>query len=349
MALAYHNNGREARYQCSQEAVTFAGPRCQSLSAAPVDELVARLILAALTPSAVKVSLQLAEDLELERAERRRHWSERLERARYDTALARRRYEAVDPDMRLVARTLEREWEAALAAEEALRAEHSREMAREPSRPGAAELAAIRQLAEDVPALWHMPTTTQKDRQAIARLVLERVVVRLEGASEHLEVECEWAGGVRTRHALVRPVRRFEQLRGFDQILATIRDLRQQGCPAAVIAEKLNAAGWHPPKRPAFEAGMIQRLMFRHGMTAGRPIWSRSVPRQPGTEWTLHEAADRLGIHRHTAYRWLRQGRLRGKLATRGGQHIWLVTMAEGELDQIRTALPPSPRTRNPA
>src|SRR4051812_16355822 len=96
---------------------------------------------------------------------------------------------------------------------------------------------------------------------------------------------------------LVRPVRRFEQLRGFDQILATIRDLRQQGCPAAVIAETLNAAGWHPPKRPAFEAGMIQRLMFRHGMTAGRPIWSRAVPRQPGTEWTLHEAADRLGIH----------------------------------------------------
>jgi excisionase family DNA binding protein len=349
MALAYHNNGREARYQCCQEAVTFAGPRCQSLSAAPVDELVARLILAALTPSAVEVSLQLAEDLELERAERRRHWSERLERAGYETALARRRYEAVDPEMRLVARTLEREWEAALAAEEALRAEHSREVAREPSRPGAAELAAIRQLAEDVPALWHTPTTTQKDRQAIARLVLERVVVRLEGASEHLEVECEWAGGVRTRHALVRPVRRFEQLRGFDQILATIRDLRQQGCPAAVIAETLNAAGWHPPKRPAFEAGMIQRLMFRHGMTAGRPIWSRSVPRQPGTEWTLHEAAKHLGIHRHTAYRWLRQGRLRGKLATRGGQHIWLVTMTGGELDQIRAALPRSPRTRNPA
>jgi hypothetical protein len=106
-------------------------------------------------------------------------------------------------------------------------------------------------------------------------------------ASEHLEVECEWAGGVRTRHALVRPVRRFEHLRGFDQILTSIRELRQQGCSATVIAEKLNAAGWHPQKRPALEAGMIQRLMFRHGMTAGRPIWSRSVPRQPGAEWTL--------------------------------------------------------------
>ena len=251
--------------------------------------------------------------------------------------------------MRLVARTLEREWEGALAAEEALEAEHARELARELPRLDVAELAAIRQLAEDIPALWHAATTTQHDRQAIARLVLERVVIRLEGTSEHLEVECAWAGGVRTHHPVVRPVRRFEQLRGFDQILATIRDLRRQGCSAAAIAERLNAAGWHPPKRAAFEAGMIQRLMFRHGMTGRRPIWSRAVPRQPGAEWTLHEAAERLGVHRRTVYHWLRRGRLRGELCTRGGQRIWLVTMSGVELDQIRAAPPRSARTRNPA
>jgi hypothetical protein len=144
-------------------------------------------------------------------------------------------------------------------------------------------------------------------------------------------------------------VRRFEQLRGFDQIMATIRDLRRQGCSAAVIAERLNAAGWHPPKRAAFEAGMIQRLMFRHGMTGRRPIWSGAVPRQPGAEWTLHEAAERLGIHRHTAYHWLRLGRLRGQLAARGGQRIWLVTMTGAELDQLRAELPGPDRIKNPA
>ena len=75
---------------------------------------------------------------------------------------------------------------------------------------------------------------------------------------------------------------------------------------------------------------MIQRLMFRHGMTGRRPIWSGAVPRQPDAEWTLHEAAERLGIHRHTAYYWLRVGRLRGQLAAHGGQRIWLVTMTGG-------------------
>lgn len=130
MMLAYNDNSREARYQCCQLATTFAGPRCQSLSAQPVDRLVSGLILDALAPSAVEVSLQLAEDIELERREQQRHWAHRLERARYETALARRRYEAVNPENRLVARTLERDWEAALAAEQALEAEHARALAR---------------------------------------------------------------------------------------------------------------------------------------------------------------------------------------------------------------------------
>lgn len=179
--------------------------------------------------------------------------------------------------------------------------------------------------------------------------MLEQVAVRVEGSSEHVEITCDWAGGARTRHALVRPVRRFEQLRRSDQLLATIRDLREQGCSAAAIAERLNAAGWRPPKREAFDASMIQRLVFRHSLGSGRPIWSSNVAREPGAEWTLHEAAARLGVHRHTAYRWLREGRLRGRMAARGDQRIWLVQMSGDELDQIRAAPPASDRNRNPA
>ena len=193
MSLAYHNNGHEARYQCCQLAITFGGLRCQSVSAQPVHGLVAELILAALAPSAIEVSLQAAEDIDLERTERQRHWSQRLERARYETTFARRRYEAVDLQNRLVARTLERDWETALGFEQKLEAEHARETARQPARLQAAELDSIRRLAEDVPALWHAPTTTATDRQMIARLMLERVSVRVDANSEHVEVACDWA------------------------------------------------------------------------------------------------------------------------------------------------------------
>jgi excisionase family DNA binding protein len=170
----------------------------------------------------------------------------------------------------------------------------------------------------------------------IARLMLEQVAVRVEANSEHVELTCDWAGGVQTRHTLIRTVQRFEQLRGFDQILGTVRELRQQGCSAAVIAEQLNAAGWRPPKRAAFDASMVQRLIFRHNLSQGRPIWTNNVQRKDGAEWTLHEAAARLGIHRHTAYQWIRQGRLPGRVTTRGEQRIWLVQMTETELDQFK-------------
>jgi DNA invertase Pin-like site-specific DNA recombinase len=344
MAVGYHNNGREARYLCNQLASTYGESRCQSVSAQPIDTALAELILAALTPSAVEVSLQLAEDLELERTAQRRQWAQRLERARYETALARRRYEAVDPQNRLVARTLEHDWEVALAAEQALQAEHERALARQPLPLQAEEKEVIRKLAEDVPALWHAPTTTAADRQAIAHLVLEQVVVRVERNSEHVELECHWAGGPQTRHELTRTVRRFAQLRQFDRLLAEIRTLREQGDTAATIAEKLNAAGWRPPKRETFNEATVLKLLRQYQCSAGRASWVGRIPRQPGREWTLHEVAQRLGVHRCMVYRWMCQGRLNARLATQGRHRIWLVRMDEADLAQLQSqAAAPAP------
>jgi hypothetical protein len=300
MGVAYHNNGHEARYLCTRLATTFGGPRCQSISAQPVDSLVSELILGALAPSAIEVSLQLSEDLELERMERHRHWGQRLERAHYETALARRRYETVDPQNRLVARTLERDWETALAAQQTLRAEHDQELARQPAPLQAIEREAIRSLAEDIPALWHAATTRPADRQAITRLILDRVTVRVEGNSQYAEVICKWAGGKQTRHRLVRAVRRFEQLREFDELLEYIRKLRVQGCTASVIAERLNAAGWQPPKRPTFNESTVLHLLSRYRLSAGRPIWTSRVSRETGQEWTLQEVSAHAGVHQCT-------------------------------------------------
>ncbi|RWD62209.1 MAG: recombinase family protein, partial [Mesorhizobium sp.] len=130
-------------------------------------------MLEALSPSAIDVSLQVAEDIELERQQLHEGWKQRLERADYETALARRRYEAVDPDNRLVARTLERDWKAALATKQALADDHQRALARQPERLTAQEKDAVRQLAEDVPSLWKAQSTTSRDRQTIARMMLD--------------------------------------------------------------------------------------------------------------------------------------------------------------------------------
>lgn len=327
MFTTYTDDGREARYGCHQLATTYGEARCQSISAWPVDRLTSTLILEALLPAAIEVSLQASEDIELERRRLHGQWKTRLERARYETALARRRYEAVDPDNRLVARTLERDWEAALAAEQSLTDEQRRALAQEPERLTQAECDAIRQLAQDIPALWSNASTTARDRQAIARMMLERVEVIVVGETERAGLVCHCVGGTVTKHAFTRPVRRFEQLENFDKLLARVIDLRSQGATAQIIADALNTEGWAPPKKDRFNAPMIHRLLQRRGLGTTRPIWSNNIPRRNNGEMTLQEYADQIGAHRQTVYGWLRRGRIKGRLAKVGTQRIWLVDL----------------------
>lgn len=327
MVTGYNDDGREARYSCSYEATTYGGPRCQSISARPVDACVGALILEALSPCAIDVSLQVAEDIELERQQLNEGWKQRLERADYETVLARRRYDAVDPDNRLVARTLERDWEAAMATKQALADDYQRALARQPERLTPQEMEAVRQLAEDVPCLWNAQSTTSRDRQTIARMMLDRVVIQVFGQTERAEIKCHWAGGIVTTHPIIRTVRRFEQLEHHEEILERIAMLRAEGATTRQIADDLNARGWTPAKKAAFDALIVQKLLVRKGLGKKRPIWSGNVPRRNDDEVTLQELSEQLGIHRQTAYGWLRRGKLKGRVAKVGTQRIWLVSL----------------------
>lgn len=117
---------------------------------------------------------------------------------------------------RRTARTLERDWEAALAAEQHVQAEYEQFQACEPVRPNAMEQEAIRRLAEDVPALWRASTTTVADRQELVRLLLERVVVTVVGTTETVTVDCYWAGGVRTQTQIRRPIGQWAHVSNYD-------------------------------------------------------------------------------------------------------------------------------------
>ena len=123
-------NGKSLRYVCSRAMTDYGEPLCQSLAGLPLDREVGEWVLKALEPAALEVSLQVAQDLEAERQQLHRHWALRLERARYQADRAFRQYNAVDPENRLVARTLERQWESAMAEEECLKVEHAELLAR---------------------------------------------------------------------------------------------------------------------------------------------------------------------------------------------------------------------------
>jgi DNA invertase Pin-like site-specific DNA recombinase len=213
MAAVYTNSGGRLRYDCSRMAVDYGEPRCQSLVGQVLDDWASAQVLRALEPAALEISLRVAADLEGERQHLHQHWRQRLERARYQVERAARQYRAVEPEHRLVARTLERQWEAALAAEATLQADYARFQAEQPPVLTADERAAIRRLATDIPTLWHASTTTAADRQAIVRQLVERVVVTVQGESERVDAQIHWFGGHGTQTTLIRPVARLDQLR----------------------------------------------------------------------------------------------------------------------------------------
>ena len=132
MPTHYSPTGHDLRYDCIAATLNYGQARCQSLSGRALDALVGGLILEALEPAAVEASVQLAEDVELERTALHRQWRQRLERSRYEVERARRQYDQVEPENRLVARTLERQWEEALANQVRVQDDYDRFLEEQP-------------------------------------------------------------------------------------------------------------------------------------------------------------------------------------------------------------------------
>ena len=148
-----------AYYSCQRHLSEGTELTCHGLRTTPVDDLVARQVLAALEPAALELSLQAARNLGLERDRLHRHWEQQRERARYESTRAERQYQAIDPENRLVARTLERRWEEALSHQRQLEEEYDRFRREQPPRLSEEELARISALLHEglrlLSELWY--------------------------------------------------------------------------------------------------------------------------------------------------------------------------------------------------
>ncbi len=189
MMVQYSDNGAKLRYSCHRMAVDYGEKKCQSLSGNTLDKLVEKKVLEAIQPSALEISLQVAKKFEQERKQNLKHWQQRLERASYETERAYRQYNSVEPENRLVVRTLEKKWEEALSSETRLKGEYERYLTEQPIVLTEAERNEVRALASDIPMLWNSTTTTQEQRKSIVRLLIERVIVTVQGNTEKVHVE----------------------------------------------------------------------------------------------------------------------------------------------------------------
>lgn len=330
--------GSYARYTCNGEMTMYAGPHCQSLAARCLDEHVTKLVLRALEPSALEVSLKVAEDIEAERRRLEQSWRQRLERAQYEVDRAMRQYDAVEPENRLLARTLEAQVEVKLTAHKNLQEEYDRNLAQQPTPLSAEERDEIRRLASDLPALWGAPTTTMIDRQTIIRQLVERITVTVEGESERVAVRIQWAGGHETKSTVTRPVARLDQLSYWKPLSERVSQLHEAGLSAKDIADRLNEERWRPAKRRAtFNASMVLSILERRGAKRRKSTLTTTAcrPTLPADEWYLVDLADELKMPPITLYTWLQRGWATGRRLD-DSYRSWVVTADARELARLR-------------
>jgi DNA invertase Pin-like site-specific DNA recombinase len=325
------------RYTCNQEMSSYAGDLCQSLAARVLDRAVEAQVLRALEPSALEVSLDVAASLEGERARAAQLWEQQLERACYEVERAVRQYNAVEPENRLVARTLERQLEERLAEQKKLQEEHRRYEREQPTRLTAAERDGIRRLAIDLPELWNAETTTLAQKQTIVRHLVDRIDVTVKGDTERVAVVVEWAGGHSTALDVVRPVARSQQLSYYDDLIRRIRALRKDGLMHKAIASQLNEEGWRPPKRrETFTGAMIRALVAPHESpprTARESRWPR--PKLKPAEWLLSDLAAKRSMPPITLYSWVVRGWVTAR-KTAEPHSVWVIRANAAEIERLR-------------
>lgn len=265
--------------------------------------MVEELVVQALEPASLELSLAAAEDIESDRARLETHHQQSVDSATYEAELARRRYEEVDPSNRLVAAELEKRWEAALGAKRKCEEELNRFQQERPTKltPQQRETS---ELSKEFRALWKSRYTSSKDRQDLLRILIEQIVVEVIDDSERLSVMVHWSGGFTSQHETRRTVMKFEELENAEELFLRTQELYNSGCPQAEIIQRLNDEGYRPARKDRFTSMSIHallRVLRSNGLIDSRPALSKPW-------WRSVSLAKDLGIKPSTLSGWRRRG-----------------------------------------
>ena len=309
------------RYQCCRAQIDYAASLCQAFPIAHLDHAAGELFLEAVRPAAIETTLAALAVLERERQALDRHWQLRIERARYEVQRAQRQYDAIEPENRLVARSLETRWNTALQALEQLEQEYAVVRRTELLPLDEAEQRTVRDLAADLPALWRAATTTDVDRKRLLRLVITEVVLTVDAKERRAEVTIVWSGGATTQHEVRCPPLGWHG-RTEDRVVARLRELAQE-LPDHRIAERLNAAGLRTRTGKAWTYARVYSMRKQHGIATACPLHTREAAQRADGLVPVTAAAQRLGVSPSLVHLWVQHGVLAHD-QRRSASRVWV-------------------------
>jgi DNA invertase Pin-like site-specific DNA recombinase len=304
MTVRYHSRegGLWPEYLCQRDGIEHAKPKCQQIPGAGIDQAIGELLVEAVSPLALEVALCVQQELQCRIEEADRLRQKQVERAQYEADLARRRYMRVDPDNRLVADSLEAEWNSKLRTLSETQQERERQREQDRKVLSEPQRAAILALATDFPALWRDPNTPDRERKRMIRLLLEDITL-LRG--EHITLHIRFKGGASKTLTLPLPRNSWQQRQTSPDVVEEIDKLLDQHTYPQ-IAAILNERGLRSGEGKAFTSRFIARIQRSYSLM---PRYDRL--RKAGM-LTVDEMAALLGICRQQVTIWNRHGLIRG-------------------------------------
>jgi translation initiation factor 2 beta subunit (eIF-2beta)/eIF-5 len=323
LRVYYQGKHSTPGYYCaSNKVMEGRAQHCMRVGGVKIDEAVTNAFLDTITPAAMEAALLAERNIETDHNAAIEQWQLQVERLRYEADRAQRRYRTVEPENRLVARTLETQWELCLSKLKDAEKELERRQRQSPKRLTHDQRTSIRNLGEDLKQVWQAPTTTHRDRKELLQMLLEEVNIAVDREESKAHLILRWKGGVISEQEVNLLYRKVPPIRTEQDTIDLVRRLAAHYSDA-VIAGILNRQDRRTARGDRFTANKVGNL---------RRYWK--VPRfddagapSDGELVTIKKAADILGVAASTVHRWLADGFIAGEQITPGAP--WQIRMTE--------------------
>ena len=325
-------HGNYPVYHCSADQSLQNHPRCQEVRALRADAEFERVLLEALAPDQIALAVAAVGQLEAETQALEHQWALKRERARYEAERARRQYDAVEPENRLVASSLERVWEEKLRQAEAVEQAHAAWQSEQADALADTECAEVLGLAQDLLRVWQ--AATAEERKRMLRLVVREVTLDQKRERGLVWMRITWQTGATSEHRLRRNVLGYAHYASTADLEQRIRELNAAGMMDREIAARLNADGISTAHGTSFAGGNVHVCRKRWNIPTVKINGVDTNPlRWPDGSYSVQGAAIALGVTAQTVFKWLRKGWLAGRQLTKG--QPWQVTLPDEQITPL--------------
>lgn len=330
MRIAYGKGSRPTRYSCAQARKQMGSEVCQGFGARRLENAVEKLLLDALSPLGMDAMIEATKLYKEDNKERKKYWEQKVERAKYEVGLARRQYDAVEPENRLVSRELESRFEKALKTLEEVEIEASEHL-KEIDKPLTdGEKECLRKFACDLSVLWNASTTKAQDRKRIARCMFENIVVTVPRDGDKLKAIVNWKSGDSTTLEVPKGKTGIHRYVSSSELIDLIKKLAAEFSDDQ-IARILRRKKLKTPKGLSFMAYHVTNIRYQYGIAQGPRI-----PLKGENIYTAEQASEILGVSRGTVVSWVEIGLLHGSQLTAGAP--WRIIITQEDIEKLKPA-----------